>query len=129
MQREEKEMNECVTKEELNTLEERMTNRQNRIEDKISDICKGQARMSEKIVKIESTTDGLKESISSFNTRLIEQKDAIIKEITYLAVTKQGTELFKNKLGLEISKVVIWFIAIAVTAAITTAVNIYLIGT
>lgn len=129
MWKEEKEMNECVTRDELNSLEGRITNDINGIRNKIDDICKGQSRMNERVVKIEVTTDSLKCSIDALSTRLNEQKDAIIKEITYLAVTKQGTELFRNKLGFEFSKVVLWFIAIAATAAITTIVNIYLTNT
>lgn len=117
-------MSEAATREELINLEERMTNRQNRIEDKISDICKGQSRMSEKIIKIENTTDNLKTSIDTLSARLSEQTDAIIKEIAYQALTGQGVDVFRKKLQLEIGAAVWWILGIMLTTIIGLAVTI-----
>ena len=117
--REEKEMsNNCATREELLSLEGRITTRQDRLEDKMTELCKGQSRMSEKVVKIEATTENLKCSIDTLSTRLLEQKDAIIKEITLLALKEEGTALFKNKLQIEMGRGVIWFLGIAITALV-----------
>lgn len=129
VQREEKEMNEAVTREEMLSLEERMTNRQNRIEDKISDICKGQSRMSEKIIKIENTTDNLKISIDTLSTRLSEQTGVIIKEIVYQTLTGQGVDIFRNKLQLETGKTIWWILGIAATALVTAVITVGLTGT
>jgi predicted nuclease with TOPRIM domain len=117
-------MSEAATREELINLEERMTNRQNRIEDKISDICKGQSRMNEKIIKIENTTDNLKTSIDTLSARLSEQTDAIIKEIAYQALTGQGVDVFRKKLQLEIGAAVWWILGIMLTTIIGLAVTI-----
>lgn len=117
-------MSEAATREELINLEERMTNRQNRIEDKISDICKGQSRMSERVIKIENTTDNLKTSIDTLSSRLSEQTDAIIKEIAYQALTGQGVDVFRKKLQLEIGAAVWWILGIMLTTIIGLAVTI-----
>lgn len=117
-------MSEAATREELINLEERMTNRQNRIEDKISDICKGQSRMSERVIKIENTTDNLKTSIDTLSARLSEQTDAIIKEIAYQALTGQGVDVFRKKLQLEIGAAVWWILGIMLTTIIGLAVTI-----
>lgn len=117
-------MSEAATREELINLEERMTNRQNRIEDKISDICKGQSRMNEKIIKIENTTDNLKTSIDALSARLSEQTGAIIKEIVYQALTGQGVDVFRKKLQLEIGAAVWWILGAMIVSIIGLAVTI-----
>lgn len=117
-------MSEAATREELINLEDRMTNRQNRIEDKISDICKGQSRMSERVIKIENTTDNLKTSIDTLSARLSEQTDAIIKEIAYQALTGQGVDVFRKKLQLEIGAAVWWILGAMIVSIIGLAVTI-----
>lgn len=117
-------MSEAATREELINLEERMTNRQNRIEDKISDICKGQSRMNEKIIKIENTTDNLKTSIDALSARLSEQTGAIIKEIVYQALTGQGVDVFKKKLQIETGAAVWWILGTAIVVIVGLVVTI-----
>lgn len=95
----------CATRDELLALENRVYNDINSIRGKLDDVCKGQNKAMETNYEIKASTEILKNTINDvknemgqFSGRLEEQKTDIIKEITLIALQKEGTELFKNKL-------------------------------
>lgn len=128
--RKEKEMNnvECVTRDELHSLETRVSTDINSLRTKIDDICKGNTKTMETVFDVKSTVEILKnttndlkvsfEKNSTENTaRLSTLKDDIIKEITLIFLQEQGTKLFKNKLQLLIGGGLICFLGAIVIAA------------
>lgn len=128
-----------VSREELTSLENRISNNQNTLEQRIygdinsirhkmDDVCKGQNRINERVIKIESTTERLDKSFEKQNA-MIEAKfnelpDIIIKEITRIALTKEGRELFRNRLNIELGSKLSWVLGITITAIITVLIGI-----
>lgn len=117
-----------VTREELNNLENRISNNQNSLEQRIYGDINGIRNkvdtMSERVIKIEATTESLKTSFEQQKARLDELPNVIIKEITRIALTKEGRELFRNRLNIELGSTLSWVLGITITAIIVAIVGI-----
>ena len=117
-----------VTREELNNLENRIANNQNSLEQRIYGDINGIRNkvdtMSERVIKIEATTESLKTSFEQQKARLDELPNVIIKEITRIALTKEGRELFRNRLNIELGSTLSWVLGITITAIIVAIVGI-----